>query len=99
MASSKYMKQILSITQTISEEFQLPGGNSFITLAVHSGGTWKLQMKTPDDEWIAFDDVIFAAAGQKAFVSVFGPMYRVTGGTVGAKAWISTNVYQPGLLG
>ena len=98
MASGPNMKQVLNEVQTTSDEFQLPGGTTLITLNPYVSGTWTLQMQTPDDEWVPYSDVTFKDVGQKAFVSVFGPLYRITAGGAGSKAWVSTNTYQPGLI-
>ena len=85
------MKQILSATQAGSDEFPA-GGNRYsatVMLTAHAGGTWTLQVQAPDDTWIntnvtftsndIFSDVIFER----------GLNYRLTGGSVGATAWVS----------
>ena len=85
------MKQILSATQATSDEFPA-GGNRYsatVMLTAHAGGTWTLQVEAPDGTWIdtnvtltandIFSDVIFER----------GLKYRLTGGSVGAKAWVS----------
>ena len=86
--------QILSSTQTTSDEYEAAGtrarGGSVI-LADHAGGTWKLQVQYPGDSdtWVdtgvEFDD----DGVQGALDFVQGWRYRLTGGTVGAKASIA----------
>ena len=82
--------QILTDTQAEGSEFSVSGIYSEIVLSKHSGGTWTLQRKTPDDEWID-TNVSFTGNDVKSFVGMPGVVYRVEGGTTGATAWVTSN--------
>ena len=83
---------ILSDTQTTSDTHEAAGGrySGTVFLTGHAGGTWTLQAESPDGDWIA-TNVTFTADGiQSNIIFEEGVRYRLTGGTVGAKAWISS---------
>ena len=89
------MTQILASTETTGSAFSTPhGGLVFILLSAHAGGVWKLQVKSPDDEWVDADGdagIEFIESGYKSWYCDVDAEYRLTGGTAGAKAWISSN--------
>ena len=89
------MKQILTATQTTSDETHLSGSLAFVILEGHAGGTWVLQIKGPvTDTWID-TDVDFTGSGIKAFDSNGELLYRLTGGTVGAVASVADGAFYP----
>lgn len=93
-------KRVLGPTQTTSDEFAAPGGLAHLLLSGHSGGTWKLQVKDPDGTWVDLDGdtgVTFDDDGMVTWYGTAHLMYRLTGGTVGAKAWMVSNAPAPGI--
>lgn len=94
-------KQILAAAQTTSDVFNLEGGQTFILLRAHAGGTWKLQLLTPDGEWVDIGDnssgVAFDGDGLQFFYSQGYLSYRLTGGNAGALAWIFDDALVPGV--
>lgn len=91
------MQQILAANQS-EAEFRHPGGIVFILIGSHAGGTWKVQVRDPDDtEWID-DDPALEASGSQIVIWHGSPelRYRIVGGSVGAKAWLVRNSQHPG---
>lgn len=95
-------RQILFPDQTEGPAFWMHGGNptflgdpsiatqQLIHLAGHSGGTWTLQMRHPDDESEWTDcNISFDADGVQAFWSSPEWAFRLAGGDAGASAWVS----------
>ena len=85
------MSQVLAPAQTTSDEWAGIPGEGYIEIGAHAGGTWLLQKKTPDGEWIDIspEPNPFTASGLW-WVKFIGPArYRLTGGDAGAKAWVS----------
>ena len=85
------MKQILSETQTTSDEYTAVGSSRDVTLILtgHAGGEWEFQIEAPDGTWVG-TGVSFTANGvESGIVLARGQKYRLTGGTAGAKAWVS----------
>ena len=82
------MKQILENDETTGSEFLASGVNSAVLLDAHNGGTWILQIESPDGNWID-TDITFDSNGVKDFSTIAGVAYRVHGGTAGAKAYVS----------
>ena len=85
------MDPFLLETEATSREFSASGSRlvGTIILTAHAGGTWKLQAQAPDETWvdtnITFtDDDIYSDLAFEQNLK-----YRLTGGTTGAKAWIS----------
>ena len=91
------VRQILTATQTTSDEFNSPGTIVAVIMTSHSGGTWKLQVKAPDDTWVD-DDPKFTKNDVLYFYCTSGLLYRLTGGTAGATAWLVSTAYRPGVL-
>ncbi|MDE0316543.1 MAG: hypothetical protein OXM61_16780 [Candidatus Poribacteria bacterium] len=79
------MSYVERLTATDTEAtFELEG--SHLLLFKHNGGTWALSILTPDDEEIA----VTAITGdtQQALAHLpEGTRIKLSGGTVGAKAW------------
>ena len=85
------MRQFLDITQATSEAHEAAGTrySGTIFLTDHAGGTWTLQAQSPDGDWVD-TNVTFKDNGiQSSIIFEQGIHYRLAGGTVGAKAWIS----------
>ena len=82
---------ILSDTQATSDEFPARGGKYFASVAVspHTGGTWTLQWQDPDGNWVTTGQTFTEAAIKSALGFEDGVKYRLHGGTVGAKGYIS----------
>ena len=84
---------ILLATQSMGVEFSPPGGWMVIHIDQHSGGTWTLQAKSPEqfggaDVWVDTDQE-FDKSEQRAFLGSPSFAYRLDGGTIGARAWIA----------
>ena len=86
------MIQILTGSETTSLEFGSRGQYAAILLASHAGGTWTLQVKTPEDpaQWVD-TNVTFTGDNMESFVAMPGVTYRLDGGTAGAVAWVYDN--------
>ena len=87
---------VLEADQQTGAEFRPSGKEEMILLAGHVGGTWVLQVKTPDGEWIN-TDVDFTNDGIKAFMSTPNFAYRMNtddAANVGARAWATGSNYQ-----
>ncbi len=87
------MVQILHSTQTTGPEFETSGGLVFAILSGHAGGTWTLEVATPNGDWVDAGGpagVEFTEDGIVSFYSAGGVRYRLTGGTQGAEAWVPT---------
>ena len=85
--------QVLDTTQTTSDVWTGIGGDTSVIIGAHAGGNWMVQVKAPDDTWIAVDpsgDPI-NSAGMWWYKSVSSYQYRLTGGTAGAKAWVAAS--------
>lgn len=85
------MRQILTAAQAIGDEFDTTGNLAFgsIILSGHAGGTWTLQVQDPDDTWID-TDITWTSDGIKSGLGFARSLkYRLNGGSVGAKAWVS----------
>ena len=94
------IKKILGIAQTTSAEFGHPGGLAFILMDRHAGETWTLQVQTPEGRWVDLSGVggvEFDENGMQVFYGTGALSYRLTGGTVGAEAWVVSNEYAPGV--
>ena len=86
--------QILSETQAVSETFRLPGGVGFILMDNHAGGTWILEARSPENQWVPLGGpagVEFDEPGMSALHCASTLDYRLRGGTVGARAWLYGN--------
>ena len=72
----------------------MPTGEQVITFpdelgAAWAGGTWKLEMQTPDGSWTAQAEVEWSDYGSLAFLCVFGERYRLSGSSAGVTAYAS----------
>ena len=78
----------LKSTQTASDPFYLNGGDYFALLSDYTGTEiWLLEIENPDGDWIG-TGVTFTNNGIKVFKSTQLLRYRLSGGDVGAKAWV-----------
>ena len=95
-----FQKRILDATETEGSLFYHPGNMLVsILLSDHAGGTWTLQKQTPDGAWVDLGGdlgVEFDSDGEQFFYGTPILPYRLTGGTVGAKAWVLIADYAPG---
>ena len=92
-------RQVLKATETTSQPFRFHTPRSGETVnqqiltfpddgTTWPGGTWKLQMLTPDGSWTDQGQE-WSDYGSNAFYAVSGEAYRLTGGSVGAVAYAS----------
>ena len=92
--------QILFSDQAIGREFRHPGGIGFILLSQFQAGTpWTLQAKSPDGEWVQVDGdagLEFQESGYKAWYADPVTIFRLNGGVMGAKAWLTDNTVSGG---
>ena len=75
--------QVLEISQNAST-FDASG--EYLLLLKHNGGSWKLDILTPDDEDI--NVATFTGDTQQRLEVPGGTRLKLSGGTVGAKAWL-----------
>ena len=84
--------QILEDIDTTSEAFRVSAGQAFVLMQGYNGGTWKLQIQTPNGDWMDIADtsggVMFDSDGLQFFYTQSWLKYRLHGGTVGAVAWV-----------
>ena len=85
------MKQVLKATETTGTVWHSSGRDCSVAVTDHSGGTLTVEFQAPDGTWIGLD-VTFIDDGIKDFTTVQGAPYRITGGTVGAKAWTDGSI-------
>ena len=82
------MQKILESTDATGKEFSTPGGVCLIQLENHAGSTWQLEaMKIDKTGWVE-DQMTFDDDGLKAWWSAHEVIYRLTGGSVGAEAYL-----------
>ena len=79
---------ILEITETTGSMIIGFGGWYNVLLDTHKGGTWVLQQESPIGNWID-SDLTFDDSGTKIYLLSAAYQYRLTGGMVGAQAWIA----------
>ena len=82
------MNQILNETQDTSYEFYLPTGTQGILVTDHAGGTWILQCSIDGSDWID-TDLDTDSDGLGSFQAFATLRYRLSGGTMGAKAYVT----------
>lgn len=92
MPQTRATQLILDDSDSDGSVFYVDEGTAFILLTGHAGGTWKLQVYTPDDVWEDIADasggVSFDSNGLVVFYAQPALGYRLSGGTAGAKAWL-----------
>ena len=83
-------KKVLSPTQTTGPPFFLSGGEWFLQVEDHPGGTITLQFKGLASPRYIDSDVVFSAGddGRKFFYASRESSYRVTASTVGASVFV-----------
>ena len=95
------VKAVLAATETTGSEFFVTEDRAFLLMEGHAGGEWTLQIKTPDDTWMDIADssggILFDDDGLQFFYGQAYLPYRLTGGTVGAQAWLISSRRAPGL--
>ena len=86
------MKKILESTETTGQPFRAAGGVLIIQLEEHAGGTWRLEARSVSNPtvWVE-DEMTFTDDGRKAFYASPELDYRLTGGAVGAVAYLLSN--------
>ena len=62
-----------------------------VLVDTHTGGTWTLQVESPEGIWVD-TDITFDDVGVKAYWATQELKYRLNGGAPGARAW-STGVW------
>lgn len=82
------MKQILDTTDATSSVFRATTAENLVLLLEHAGGTWKLEVQAPSGTWLPTDGGSFTVSGDFIVEVAMGLKYRLSGGTVGAKAWV-----------
>ena len=88
---------VLDNTEDTSEEFHSNGLTLWIQMGSHAGGTWDLQAKDPDGNWNAvrrLDGQASTFTGDGVLpveAAPPGAALRLSGGTVGARAWVYDN--------
>ena len=85
------MELVLGQTDRTSKMWGGIPGQLFVLFGTHAGGNWKLEIQDPDGNWIDVspDPNPFSETGLWWFESAAALRYRLSGGVVGAKAWVS----------
>ena len=87
------MQKILESHEATGQEFSTPGGVSLIQLENHAGGEWQLESKKfSGDGWVQ-DQMTFDDNGLKAWHTSSKLTYRLTGGSMGAEAYLFSTLY------
>ena len=82
------MQKILESNEATGKEFSTPGGICLVQLENHAGGEWQLESKKfSGDGWVK-DQMTFVDEGRKAWYTTYDSKYRLTGGDVGAEAYL-----------
>ena len=84
------MTEILSTTQTTSSEFIPVNGGAYQILLIHNGGTWTLQVQYPGLTNWTDTDITWDGSGIQRMYLIIGWTYRISGGTLGARATIGS---------
>ena len=92
--------QILDTADAVGQSFRLvddltlPGtrytvlGMQQIVVDIHTGGIWTLQHQSPAGVWID-TDITFTDVGVKGFYATQDGHYRLSGGSQGARAFVT----------
>ena len=84
--------QILEATETTGSVFDTYGGLYEVHLEAHSGGVWTVEQRARvAGAWIE-TDLTFDDDGVKAIFTTTAWEYRITGGTVGAIAYMAAAI-------
>ena len=83
------MELILDTTDVSSLEFTTTSDIFWVVISRHAGGTWNSEMQDPDGTWIIVNDSDFSGNGAWAIPGVPGGRFRFSGGTLGAKIWVT----------
>ncbi len=84
-------EEILGTSDAIGVAFRSTEGSTFVLLTGHSGGTWVLEVQSPDGDWVQTDPAAgcsFSVDGLQFFTTSPHLLYRLNGGTPGARAWL-----------
>lgn len=81
---------VLDTSDSVSLLFQGNGGVSWLFCAEHNGGSWSMQARKPDGSgWVALDDLSITKEDVIRWHSINGVTFRFSGGTVGARIYVS----------
>ena len=85
------MTVVMTPVDAISMEWGGISGELYIILNPHTGGTWVVEIKDPDGEWVNISPTSggMDEAGMYWYKSSAAIRYRLSGGTLGAKAWVT----------
>ena len=83
------MTEILSTTDASGDAFAATGGHTTVLLDTFvEGNPWILQVESPNKVWVN-TDIVFTGVGIQDFTTVAGLSYRLSGGAMGARAYVS----------
>ena len=95
------LKQIITDSQTEGSEFSVSEDRAFILMEGYVSGEWKLQIRTPNGNWMDIADssggISFNSDGLQFFYAQPWLNYRIAGGDAGAEAWLLAPGPNPGL--
>lgn len=82
------MTEVLSTTDTTGS-FTATGGHTTVLVDTFvDGNPWILQVESPNKVWVN-TDIVFTGVGIQDFTTVAGLAYRLSGGAMGARAYVS----------
>lgn len=79
---------ILDSDETTSSVFTAHSQWGFV-IGAHAGGTWQSEIQTPDGDWVVLNDTDYTRSGAWVAPGFPGAPLRFTGGTQGAKIWLT----------
>lgn len=83
---------VLDTTKDSPSDVFVMAANSeraFALCDTHNGGVWTLQVQSPEDVWLDTDVEIDSTTGPLAFFIPPGSICRFSGGTTGARIWVT----------
>lgn len=66
-----------------------PSERAFLMCDTHTGGTWTMENESPEGTWLETDIEIDSTTGPYVFYMPPGSVCRFTGGTTGARIWVT----------
>ncbi len=86
LGKTEYATQVLRDTEATGTSFKVTGGDYAIWVVGHAGGTWTLEMDNAAGGWASTEVALTDEVVNSIWLAE--RRYRLTGGTVGARAWI-----------
>ena len=85
-------RQVLDVADSESQEFVGNGQPLYVVFDTHAGGSWILEARSMNGVWVNAgpDPSPFSSTGLWWIRTGYGVRYRLSGGSVGARAQVGT---------